>query len=302
MPLPKVSIVIPSYKVEHFEQCLRSALGQTYLETEILVSDNCPTDDIRAICARFPQVIYQRNVATREQNVLTSLYGAKGQFIKPLFDDDLLHPFCIERMVKAAMEADDINLVFSASQVIDVDNGRVQARRPFTATGALPGSELHKILSIGTVNVVGEFSSILIRREALWRVAPARLFWLGEHDFSLGLADAAAYCNLVAGARAVYIDEELSYFRRDPRLPSNSNPASNPNLGYCYADGIELMAETHRLGVINDDELLATEERVTAMHANSSPVYPQVSAAYGRYRDYLARIRQPASPDSDGSR
>jgi glycosyltransferase involved in cell wall biosynthesis len=295
MALPKVSIVIPSYKVEHFEQCLRSAIGQTYLETEILVSDNCPTEDIRAICARFPQVIYQRNVATRHHNVLTSLYGAKGHFIKPLFDDDLMHPFCIERMVKAAMEADDINLVFSASQVIDVDNGRVQERRPFNSTGALSGTELHKILTVGTVNVVGEFSSILIRREALWRVAPGRLFWMGEHDFSLGLADAVAYCNLVAGGRATYVDEELTYFRRDPRLPSNSNPASNPNIGYCYADGIELMAETHRVGIIDDAELLATEERVAAMHANSSAVFPQVGAAYQRYRDYLARLRDSAA-------
>lgn len=290
MSLPKVSIVIPSYKTEHFEQCLRSALGQTYPNTEILVSDNCPNESIREICARFPQVLYQRNVATREQNVLTCLYGAKGDYIKPLFDDDLLHPFCIERMVAAAQAAADVTLVFSASQVISADNQRLQERRPFTATGTLGGRELHHMLTVGMVNVIGEFSSILIRRDALWRVAPARLFWLGEHDCSLGLADVAAYCNLIAGASALYIDEELSYFRRDPRLPSNSNPAANANIGYCYADGIDLLTESHRLGVISTADLLGTQERVAAANEHGAPVHAQVHDAYARYREYLARI------------
>ena len=126
VPLPTVGIIIPSYKPDHFEQSLRSALGQTYQNIEICVSDNCPTDAIREICARYPMVIYQRNVATREQNVLTSVYGAKGHYIKPLFDDDLLHPFCVQRMVEAAEGFPDVGLVFSASSVIDIDNRRIQ--------------------------------------------------------------------------------------------------------------------------------------------------------------------------------
>ena len=87
MSYPKVSIVIPSYKPGHFEQCLRSAIGQTYPNIEIMVSDNCPTEEIRDICARYPQVIYQRNVAIREDNLLSCFYSGKGQYIKPLFDD-----------------------------------------------------------------------------------------------------------------------------------------------------------------------------------------------------------------------
>jgi cellulose synthase/poly-beta-1,6-N-acetylglucosamine synthase-like glycosyltransferase len=79
MSLPKVSIVIPSYKAEHFEQCLRSAIGQTYPNTEILVSDNCPLDAIRDICARFPGVIYQRNSVIREANVMSAFFTAKGE-------------------------------------------------------------------------------------------------------------------------------------------------------------------------------------------------------------------------------
>ncbi|MBV5323971.1 MAG: hypothetical protein J0626_01200, partial [Rhodospirillaceae bacterium] len=69
-------------------------------------------------------MIYQRNPVTGPDNVLASLYSGRGQLIKPLFDDDILHPFCVERMV-AVMQADPrVELAFSASQVIDIDNQR----------------------------------------------------------------------------------------------------------------------------------------------------------------------------------
>lgn len=290
LSLPRVTIVIPAYKPAHFEQCLRSAIGQTYPSVEICVSDNCPTDEIRTICARFPMVIYQRNVAIREQNVLTAMYAAKGHYVKPLFDDDLLHPFCVERMVQAAEAQPDAGFVFSASTIIDVENLRLQERRPFTGAGVVPGRDLQRMLTIGMVNVIGEFTSILIRREALWRIAPARLFWFGEHDCSLGLADAVAYCNLVQGGCAYYLDEELSYFRRDPRLESNSNAAANPNIGYCYSDGIDIIVQSHRLGVITTEELLGTEDAI-ARSAERDRNFAQVREAYVRYVDYVKDVK-----------
>jgi glycosyltransferase involved in cell wall biosynthesis len=51
MSHPLVSIVIPSYKPEFFEQTLRSALGQTYPNIQVLVLDNCPDEGIKNICA-----------------------------------------------------------------------------------------------------------------------------------------------------------------------------------------------------------------------------------------------------------
>lgn len=290
MSLPRVSIVIPAYKPGHFEQALRSAIGQTYPNIEICVSDNCPTDDIRAICDRYPMVIYQRNVAIREQNVLTSVYGAKGHYIKPLFDDDLLHPFCVERMVRIAEEHPQAGLVFSASTVIDVDNQRLQARRPFEGSGLVSGRDLNRMLTIGMVNVVGEFTSIMIRRDTLWGIAPKRLYWYGDHDCSLGLADAVAYCNLAAEGGAAYVDEELSYFRRDPRHASNSNAAANPNFGYCYSDGIDMLIQVHKLGFVSTEELLATETTVAASAVRDAD-FPQVGEAHARYVAYLNQLR-----------
>jgi glycosyltransferase involved in cell wall biosynthesis len=291
MSLPKVSIVIPSYKPEHFEQCLRSAIGQTYPNVEILVSDNCPTDAIRDICARFPMVIYQRNVAIREQNVLSAMYGAKGDFVKPLFDDDLLHPFCVERMVASAQDRPDVTLIFSASQVIDAANQRIETRRPYEASGSMTGLEMQRSMTLGMRNFVGEFTSIMFRRDKLWEIAPAQLFAVGPHDCRFGLADVAAYINMAAGASTFYIDEELSYFRRDPVLQSNSNPNANPNFGYCFSDYIDLLWAAHAQGVVSTEELVGMRDQVHGVFEALRGVFAQIPPAYERYLAYLDTLK-----------
>jgi glycosyltransferase involved in cell wall biosynthesis len=290
MALPVVSIVIPAYKASHFEACLRSAIGQTYPNTEILVSDNCPTEDIRDICARFPQAIYQRCSVTKTDNVMSALYSGKGEYIKPLFDDDLLHPFCVERMVASLRAEAGAELVFSASQVIDADNMRVETRRPYQISGAMPGRDMQRSMTLGLRNFVGEFTSVMFRRSTLWQIGWQQLFKLGNHDFTLGLADIAAYCNLAQNGLAFYIDEELSYFRVDPRLMSNSNAQSNPNFGFCFSDYIDLLVASHATGVISSAELLDMRARVDGVKETLGHLFWQVGESHQRYLDYLQAL------------
>jgi glycosyltransferase involved in cell wall biosynthesis len=291
MSLPLVSIVIPSYKASHFEACLRSALGQTYLNIEVLVSDNCPTEDIKQICARYPGVIYQRNTVFHTDNVLSVFYSGKGELIKPLFDDDILHPFCVERMVATMQMDPTTELVFSASQVINSDNERTETRRPYQASGSMTGLQMQRGMALGMCNFVGEFSTIMLRRAKLWQIGWHQLFRIGAHDFTLGLADVAAYCNLVRDANAFYIDEELSYFRHDQRLQSNSNPNANPNFGNCFSDYIDLLIESHDSGIISTDELLAMEGQVEAVTARLTGTFGQVGRSRDRYQRTIATLR-----------
>ncbi|TFW31091.1 glycosyltransferase family 2 protein [Duganella callida] len=291
MSLPLVSIVIPSYKASHFEQCLKSAVGQTYSRLEILVSDNCPTEDIKDICARYPQVIYQRNTAIRDKNVLSSFYSGKGDYIKPLFDDDILHPFCVERMVAAMAMDPATQLVFSASQVINVDNERTETRRPYEASGSMAGRDMQRSMVLGMRNFVGEFSSIMFRRERLWEVGPKRLFHYGSQDCTFGLADVAAYINLAGDDKVFYIDEELSYFRHDRRLESNSNPNANPNFGYCFSDYIDLLVESHIAGVVSAEETVALRGTVDDVAARLAGVFPMVGTSHQRYLGHIAALQ-----------
>ncbi|USX20632.1 glycosyltransferase [Oxalobacteraceae bacterium OTU3REALA1] len=292
MSLPLVSIVIPSYKTSHFETCLRSALGQSYPNIEILVSDNCPTEAIKDMCAKYSgHLIYQRNSAIREQNVLTALFAAKGQLIKPLFDDDVLHPFCVERMVATMNMDPEIQLVFSASQVINVDNERTDTRRPYEASGSMPARDMQRSMVLGMRNFVGEFSSIMFRRERLWEIG-RHLFKYHNHDCTLGLADVAAYFNLARDGKVFYIDEELSYFRHDRRLESNSNPNANPNFGYCFSDYIDLLIESADIGIVAPEELAVMAPTVDDVAVRLGGVFPMMATSQQRFHAAVAANRE----------
>ncbi|UIK13636.1 glycosyltransferase family 2 protein (plasmid) [Rhizobium leguminosarum] len=93
--MPRVSICIPAYNPDYFELCLRSALAQSFVDAEILVSDDCPTDAIKVICDKYVRFVqYSRNPNPGpESNVRRLVQIANGEYIKFLFDDDVLHPF-----------------------------------------------------------------------------------------------------------------------------------------------------------------------------------------------------------------
>jgi glycosyltransferase involved in cell wall biosynthesis len=100
-----VSICIPSYKATHFKECLTSAIAQTYKNIEIIVSDDCPNDDIKCICEQFNgQVRYIRNPnpgGSGRNNINHLCAISRGEYLKFLFDDDILNPFCVHNLVES---------------------------------------------------------------------------------------------------------------------------------------------------------------------------------------------------------
>ncbi len=47
MDTPKVSILIPLYnRIRYAEECIKSALNQTFQDTEVVIRDDCSTDGV----------------------------------------------------------------------------------------------------------------------------------------------------------------------------------------------------------------------------------------------------------------
>jgi glycosyltransferase involved in cell wall biosynthesis len=102
---PLVSICIPTYNaVEFFEPCLQSAVEQTYQSIEILISDDGSTDETIAIAKKFVEKYSQVRIVKNAQKGMVSNWNncieqAKGDWIKFLFQDDILKPACVEKML-----------------------------------------------------------------------------------------------------------------------------------------------------------------------------------------------------------
>ena len=110
--IPKVSVIVPFYKVAPFvERCTRSLMEQTLDDVEFIFVDDASPDESRAIIEKVVAE-YERNVIllTHPQNQglpaarNTGLAQAHGEFICHCDSDDYLEPTMLEEMYKTALE------------------------------------------------------------------------------------------------------------------------------------------------------------------------------------------------------
>ena len=104
-----VSVLVPSYNSEvYLQECLESALAQTYPNVEIIVVDDGSTDSSLEIAKRFEsrgvQVISQSNRG--QAGALNTAFDAStGDYIQYLDADDVLDPRKIEIQVAKLHQA-----------------------------------------------------------------------------------------------------------------------------------------------------------------------------------------------------
>jgi alpha-1,3-rhamnosyltransferase len=127
--LPLVSIVVITYNSSKYVlETLESAKAQTYQNIELIISDDCSTDETVMICEEWIVKNGDRFVRTKlitiEKNTGTSVNcnrgcrAANGIWIKLIAGDDLLLTNCIECFVQYAKEHPDKKLLFSKIKLL----------------------------------------------------------------------------------------------------------------------------------------------------------------------------------------
>lgn len=88
----RATIIIPCYNYAHFlPQALDSALAQTYQDKEIIVVDDCSTDDTEQLMAtKYPGVKYIRHIQNKGLSATrnTGIEASTGDWIMSLDADD----------------------------------------------------------------------------------------------------------------------------------------------------------------------------------------------------------------------
>jgi glycosyltransferase involved in cell wall biosynthesis len=125
---PQVSIGLPVYNGERFlDAALKSLLGQTFGNFELLVSDNASTDATEEICESYAaqdrRVIYHRNKTN--VGIARNYSGVVGMTCAPYFKwhahDDVLAPEFIARCVEVLDNDPSVVLVTSRPRLIDAN-------------------------------------------------------------------------------------------------------------------------------------------------------------------------------------
>lgn len=213
MRRPRVSVCIPTWRgAATIEAALDSVRAQRFEDFELIVADDASPDDTlqRVQAWRDPRLRIEpspRNLGP-EGNWNRCLALARGDYVKLLPQDDLLHPDCLARQVQALDGRADLSLAFSARDVIGPD-GRVRLRaRGFgrRARGTVDrDTVLRGCLRQGT-NVVGEPGAVLFRRSAAERVGGFSM----RHPYVI---DLDYWLRLLAVGPGWYEPEALASFR-----------------------------------------------------------------------------------------
>jgi glycosyltransferase involved in cell wall biosynthesis len=115
---PLVSILIPAYNAQPWiAETIRSALGQTWPNKEVIVIDDGSTDRTLRIAQRFEakgvRVVTQPNQgAAAARNTAFSL--SSGDYVQWLDADDLLSPHKVTLQMEQAERAKDRRILFSS--------------------------------------------------------------------------------------------------------------------------------------------------------------------------------------------
>ena len=121
---PLVSIIVITYNSSKYVlETLESAKAQTYQNIELIVSDDCSTDNTVEICQEWIEKNKERFVRTKlitvekntgiPANCNRGVKAAQGEWVKFIAGDDALLPDCISFNVNHVLHNKDINLLQS---------------------------------------------------------------------------------------------------------------------------------------------------------------------------------------------
>ncbi|MBS4054015.1 MAG: glycosyltransferase [Thermaerobacter sp.] len=129
---PLVSVVVAAYNQESVvEASIKSILDQTYLNIEVIISDDCSNDRTALVINNSinsdKRVMFYR----QESNVgITANYNflvskCNGKYIALFAGDDIMHPEKIERQVQLLEANDSASFCHHAVEILDHSSGRV---------------------------------------------------------------------------------------------------------------------------------------------------------------------------------
>jgi glycosyltransferase involved in cell wall biosynthesis len=239
--MPLVSVCIPTYNGATFlADCLESVLAQTFKDFEILVVDDHSGDETLNIVHEYARRDGRIRVIVNDENL--GLVGnwnrcvelAKGEWIKFVFQDDLIAPTCLARMLEVREPGRAI--MFSSRRFMFGEGTSEPTRQYHLSTLSVPGELFGGKTNISgqeycaalirqirdqriSMNFVGEPSAVMVHRDAFSRFGYFHPYLIHYCDFEL-------WCRVATHTGIIYVPEVLSTFRVHPGSTSADNAST----------------------------------------------------------------------------
>jgi len=210
-----VSVIIPNYNhAKYLDERIQSILSQTYTDFEIIILDDCSTDESRQVIEKYRANSHVSRVVYNETNsgMVFSQWRkgielAKGDLIWIAESDDSCHNSLLENLVK---EFEDENVVLSFCKSLMISDkgalGIYPSQQFMNKTFRCDGRSFIKKYLVHK-NIVVNASSAVFRKSAFYEIPTDYTEYKGVGDwlFWIYLAERGAVC---------YAPLPLNYFRK----------------------------------------------------------------------------------------
>lgn len=210
MSKPLVSVCIPAYNSAQFiERTIRSALSQTYPNIEVVVVDDCSTDNtvevVRNIDDSRVRLICNEDNLGMTGNWNKCVESCEGEYVKLIPADDMLHPMAIAKSVEALSADEDVKLVIISAGLVDNDDKVVGSYVHWHKEGAVKGSKVAKTSAMIN-NFYGSPVCGLFRKSDFLKTGgfDPDIPYILDFDLWMGLS---------ALGKVYFIKEKLCFFR-----------------------------------------------------------------------------------------
>ena len=235
-----ISVCLPTFNGENFlAACLYSIEIQTYKNIEVLISDDGSVDGSISIIEEFQESssieirVFKNKRSGIVNNCNFLAQKASGQYLKFLFQDDLLKPHALETFLFFILKYDNPVLAFSDREIDynyglgkecqDIFNGcRDLAKNWSNIQEFQSGFHLLEDPNLfnSPINKIGEPSNTLILKSAFLEAGGF------DSQFSQ-LLDLELWFRLMTSGNVVYINDKLSKFRIHDSQQSVVNAKEN---------------------------------------------------------------------------
>lgn len=162
--MPLVSVGIPVFNGSNYiKQAIESVLKQSYADIELLISDNCSTDNTYEICKSYmesdPRIILSRNESNlgAAPNFNKVFHLASGKYFMWLSHDDYIELNFIKECINILELSSSTVLCQSNLSIIDENNNFLKA---------------HKLQQSGTdkLSKTGRFKNFVLNDQSCYEV------------------------------------------------------------------------------------------------------------------------------------
>lgn len=213
-PSPLISIIMPTHNAGRFiGDAIRSVLGQSYTNWELIIVDDASSDNTETVVGEFNdiRIRYQKSERIGHPAGVRNkaLRLALGDFIAFLDSDDLYYPDTLEKLSRPLLENPNLSAVYGFAFTMDENGDPLpqalklipkQNPQPGETPYEMPAGYSHSWENIATSNISCLLASLMLRRSAREQIGFFNEDLCGPEDYEFYVR---MYLNDYEGVRCI---------------------------------------------------------------------------------------------------